>query len=274
MPFFVTGCNYNPMCYYENVAAHISSTSILPYMLLTSNYVINISYDVSYATISSSPLYIELYLHIFEDFVKKSTPMLTILPKSQVSQFLASAFQYGSLHSYFSYYPHLTSIMTERIFNQYLLPNFSKHRNAIIPAQRKPSADEIKTVYFAENGLDDFLNTGKLPESFLDFSPSTDTADRYSLLKEFYNMALAGIYHPVLINSAVFPISKCLSVLNFQNAIAFLLMFSNNESNICIIQEKSLVFAFQDFFKYLPESNLVLSEEKALAVIKSRLDNM
>ncbi len=273
MPIILSGCEYNPMCYYDNVASHISSTSIMPYMLLTSGYVINISYDISYATISDSSQYIELYRHTFEDFIKKSTPMLTITHNHQAETLPPSVSLYGYIRYSLSFDPHLVSFMSEKTRNKYLQPDFSKQEETNIGEQIQPSKDGVETVYFTEEGLDRFLNTGVLPKMYQEFFSPLDMADRYVLLKKMYDMTLAGDYHPVLINSVAFNIPEYLSIIAFQNAVNFMFILPDNESSICTLEEKSLVYAFHDFFKYLPESSMVLSPEETLAVIKQKLDN-
>jgi hypothetical protein len=264
MPIFLSGCHYNPMCYYNN-PSHISSTSMMPYLLVTSSYVINISYDISYATISGSPQYLELYSRIFDDFVKKSVPMLTIFSQNQVEKFPASIFPYGCLLYSFSYDPQLLSFMPEKIRTEYLHCRFFQQDNMTIPEQILNPKDRIKTEYFTEEGLDRFLINQEL------FSP-LEITDRYNIFKKMYEAALEGNYHPLLINPSTFNTPKHLSVFVFQNAIVFILMLSGNKLNLCIIEEKSLVYAFHDFFKHLPESNSVLSKEETLSIMKSKLD--
>ncbi len=272
MPIALSGCEYKPMCYYDDATAHISSTSILPYMILTGSYVVNISYDISYATISGAQPYLALYSRVFEDLAERSIPMLTITPGNQMEQFLASASTYGNISFYFSNDPQLIPFMPEKILNKYLNPNASMNKNAAVPKQILSAKGQIKTICFTEAGLNRFLSTGILSKRYQEFFFPLELTDRYVLLKKIYDMALSGNYHPALINSAIFHIPEYLSVLVFHNAVSFFLTLPGNESSICTIEEKSLVYAFRDFFKYLPENNSVLSEEESLSILKRKLD--
>lgn len=273
MPVILSGCKYNPMCYYDNVASHISGTSIMPYMLLTREYAIHISYDLSCATVSNSQEYIALYSRIFEELEKKSTSMLAVDYEEWNKSFPEMAPEHGPKQYTFSFEPDPVPFLTEESRSKYLQPKSASQEKATALKEGTLAKEGAETVYFTKEGLEQFLNTGMFPKMYREFFLPLNTENRNRILKMMYEAAVKGTFQPVLIHSGIFRIPEYLSVFVFQDTIHFIFTLSGDELRSCVLKEKSLVLAFRDFFKYLPESSVALSPEESLAIIKSKLNS-
>lgn len=283
MPMLVAGFNYHPMCYYDHVSSHFSNTSMMCYMILTSDYVMNISYDVTYATISNAKPYLEICNQIFKSSVQKSAPMAKLLhsPVEHMECFTNVLSNFGHVNYRFTSDPSLICFATKKMLRKYMdasLPNKESLVETTMQyiglLQKTLELSTMKAVYFSEEGLDKFLDTGRLTEVPWEYYSSIDIPDRYKLLRCMYDSALAGMYHPIIVKSAVLNIPANLSTVVYKGgAVSFVYTVPNHNYTAFVLNEKIMVYAVQDFFDCLAESNMVLSPEETLAIIKQKLEN-
>jgi hypothetical protein len=281
MPLLVTGCKYNPMCYYDNIKAHFNSTTLMPYIILTSESIVNISYDISYATVSHFKPYLALYNQIFEDLKQKSVPMAVILhsPFEQISHYLKFISSYGNTDYHFSYAPCLVYFATDEMCHKYvthLLPEREVFISLVIQHlndfRKALPLHTVETIYFSEEGLDRFLDTGLLSEIPAQFYSPLNISDRYRLLKYFYDAAIAGICQPLIINSKklTIPVDLITCTCN-DNAVSFVYNSQDHDSTALVITEKSIAFWLNDFLGYLKNSSMIFSKEETIALLEDRL---
>ncbi len=283
MPVLVAGCKYNPMCYYDNISSHFGTTSIMPYMILTSEYAVNISYDISFATVSNFRQYIELYSQIFKSIMQKTMPMVTVLRShiEYLTYFKTVMASFGHADHHLTYAPCLLYFITEEMLHKYLNEPLPQHKTIFVTIKQclkelnqTLESSPVQTIYFSEDGLDEFLRTGRIFEVPKNCYSPFDPVDRYRLLEIMYDAALKGRYRPVLINSNVLKAPPSLSFFSFGNsAVSFVCTIPSERYSVFTITEKSIVYAFHDFLDYLPESDMVYSPEETLAVIKYKLDH-
>ena len=283
MPMLVTGCNYHPMCYYDHVSSHFSNTSVMPYMVLTSDYVMSISYDITYATIAKSQSYLEICNQIFESSVQKAAPMAKLIhsPAEHVQYFTGVLSNSTHSNYCFSFAPCLIYFATKEMLRKYINTSLPKSENLdettmqyIALLHKALELNTIHAVYFSEEGLDEFLSTGRLAEMPWEYFSSIDISDRYKLVRSMYDAALAGDYHPFLVNSAVLNIPANLSIVSCkEGTVSFVYTAPNHKYSALDFSEKSIVYAIQDFFDYLPESNMIFSPEETLSLIRQKLEN-
>ena len=67
---------YHIYYYYDKVNSHFASSTLMPYVIITSDYVINISVDLNHGLISKDREVINLYSHLYDMRKRESRPMI------------------------------------------------------------------------------------------------------------------------------------------------------------------------------------------------------
>jgi hypothetical protein len=281
IPIIAAGLNYRPRCYYDNVSSHFSNASMMPYMILTDDYGINISGDLTCATIGTSSSHLEMCRHLFDNAAEKSMPMIKTL-NSQIENldfFTDAISSFGHINFQFANEPNLMCFVTKEMLLKYInnsIPDKDRIINSTMQyiehINESIKSKALKSVFFSEQGLDNFLESGRLDNLPAKYFSSIDPADRYKLLKCMYDASINGTFYPFLVNTLALKTSENLSLVIYKNcALSFLYKAPNQKYFTSIFTEKSIVHAFQDFFEYLSGSNLVFSREKTLSIIKKKL---
>ncbi|HEX2986519.1 MAG TPA: helix-turn-helix transcriptional regulator [Caproiciproducens sp.] len=260
LPVLLSGCDYRLGCYYDKVSCHVNSMSLLPYMILTENTAIRISYDISYAFLSHDPDYLSFCSNAFEGLRSKTSPVFGLLSLQSPGDTASVIKEYGEPDSICSRSPSAAFFIPESLRTE----GASSEKQPAHPSAR------AKTLYFMESGLDDFLESGETPGFMADPDPYPDFQSRRALLNDLCKSAAAGSCYPALINPELLSVPKQVCILSFQNAAAFIFPCRGG-FQACILKEKSLLYAFQNFFQNLADSSFVLTGEETLSVLKKKL---
>lgn len=278
MPILVSGCAYHPKCYYDNVSAHFGQANIMPYIIITSNNIIRITYDMSSALVSNSPQFIEIYQKLFDQRKTSCCQMAFNLRSicGDVKYLYRMCSKSNCIEFYFSTAPYLLPYMDDKILDPYetannrsLFPVISEYLKFV---RSKEFRTSFKNIYFTKEGTDKFLETGRLSEPFCEYYSPIKCADRYRILQAMYDDSQKGIYHPLLIDSDKINIPENLSTYVITGGTTcFVLDSSLNQQKSFVVTEESVFLSFNDFFTYLPESSMVYSFTDTLSFLKSKL---
>lgn len=285
-PLLSSVLKYTPMVYYDNVTSHINSTSILPYIIMTEDCVLNISYDIKHAMFFRSRSFMEFYASVYRNIYNISTPMFNKL---------------GSALDYLGHYentsafscnlnlfsePCLGFFITRNkdMLNKYCLPNFpNRHELLNMYSQlmekrykKHIECNNIIESYFTIDGLDKFISTGRISELPDEYYIPFEKADRYKLLNEMYTHSRKGLFYPAIIDNRNFTVPE--------NIVVASAIVPSSASIVCIhhkfgpiafdLNEQSLIYSIANFLVYLKKSDLVLSFEKTLEIIEDRLEKL
>ena len=155
---------YKPFYYYDNALSHINSMSLMPYVLITDNFVICSDEKFSRGMIYKSPKAVDFYIGQFERLRSECMSLL-----SSASSFIEIAqFWYEEADSLvsFDYQPCSMIGVTEDIYNAHVT----------VPEEMKPIISGVLTRgqssfmktrflnFFSEKGLAEFMETGEIFE--------------------------------------------------------------------------------------------------------------
>lgn len=285
IPILASGCQYQPRFYYDSIPGHFGNTSIMPYFILTRKYVMCIAHDASYATVSSSPQYLELYSRIFQSLRDQSKAFTTAIhsPIDEISYINRlnnnSVFIEHDLIST----PCLLVFTNEEMVRKYAVPTLLANADTVrsilnymkfIPLKKQMK--NMGNIYFSKRGIEHFLATGRIDEVPDDYYTPLEIPDRYRLLQSMYKASSSGKYHAVLVNGQKLRIPDNLCTYSMRNGSVFFTYTApqRNSYTTFLITEKSIATAIQDFLNYLPKSNLVYSREETLSYLKKMLDGV
>ncbi|MDF2803643.1 MAG: hypothetical protein K0S61_3546, partial [Anaerocolumna sp.] len=187
-PLITSGCYYNPYIYYDDVHSHINSTSIFPYLIITSTHIVTISYDYTHAVLYHDIQFHELYSNIYNGIKSCTTELIEKLPTP------IDTFNYYSkledpdgkilkkIDLCFTMFtqPCIMFFITRSMFNKYTLD--IPYKDDLVDMLSKRSEaylSKIKsgydyTTYFTLEGVKDFWETGRFREIPDDFYTPID----------------------------------------------------------------------------------------------------
>ena len=265
---------FHPYYIYENVDSLFNKNSFLPYKIITSDFVIGISYDQDKAVLYHDASMIKLLNETFQKQLSIATPICqTFHPTPE--EYLASTFaaeedlQSEAVYELF-YQPCFPSFCPEDILldrlNTAIIPE--EMQNVITDYFAKIRAQyKNKHIFFTLEGLTLFMETGRVTE-VPDFMYTYLTPpQRLTMLKNIVASVDDGTFAPRIIKSEKFTVPSPICICAPSEHKVVIYYFSPDKGQYTFyLQELSLVQAFYDFLTYLPESQLVydLEESKAL----------
>ena len=282
MPVIAAGCQYSPRYYYDSVGSHFGNTCVMPYLILTSRLAVTLSADGSCAAVFDAPDYRELYRRIFDGLLEKSFPLTRVFhtPAEQMGYYMRLCADFEYIEYDFMPDPCILFFADRSMLRRSISPALTADPAFLKagPAYVKGALginrmQHIRSIYFSQEGLEDFLATGRITEVPEECYSPLSFSDRYLLLRRLYKAALKGDYHPVLVDSKKIKIPKNLCSYFFHGgAVCFVYTAPGRNFTAFSVAEKSIFYAFQDFFSYLPESGDTFSEEETLSILKSVLE--
>lgn len=283
LPLFISGCKYEPLYFYDDVAARFSDTAILPYLLITSECCVAFSKGMGNALLSRQPDSCKLYTKLFIEQKKTGSPLITLIPDAQ--SHLQFYLQYQTLPSeiskqFYSFFsvPCLAIFFDEDMLYQYInkdIPQVDEILSEYVHMMKNiytVMREMNLTSYFSKKGLDSFLKTGRIleipDEYYHHFSKETCEWLLHAMLKYAEN----GFYLPVMVDPEKFVIPDNLIISAISETVVKIVYIrSEYESLAFTIEEPSLTYAIYDFMQYLKTSSLVYTPEQTIEIVKKRL---
>lgn len=278
---------FHPYYIYENVDSLFNKNSFMPYKIITSDYIIGISYEHDKALLYQDASISRLINEMFQKQRSIATPICqTFHPTPE--EYLASTFSQevikpeekedGTKEKIYElfYQPCFPSFCPEDILLDRL------NTNLVTPEQVEVIKDYFnkiraqykdKSVTFTLDGLNLFMETGRVTE-IPDFMYTYLTPQqRLTMLKRIIASVDDGSFAPRIIKSEklTIPSPICICAPNEHNVIIY--YFSPDKGQyIFHLQELSLVQAFHDFLRYLPDSLLVYTAEESKQLLHKVYD--
>lgn len=286
IPLLLSASDYRPYIYYDEVEVKFNQTSIFPYFIITSDKVITISHDFSYATLYLGEDPLRLYSTIYHNIYRVSFPFVkqiydpmefyrsfVELEASALDAPISAPFKYSLICQ-----PCLMYVATEEQLNKYA--NDFPMRNEVIAlmANRATAYNKLLASghsfvsYFTEEGLDLFCSTGQIteiPEAF--YSP-LEIQDRLTLMEELYQLILTTSYQLVAIDPDAFKVSTNLILTTINEALAFFVYIHPVKGPLhFIFHEKSIAYSFFSFMNFLRDSEFAFSKQKSLELLEKKI---
>lgn len=232
MPVVLCGqnINYNVHYYYDKVTSHFNDFSLMPYLVLTEDRVIQIDYAFEHAVVYQEKEIWENFLKKFEVMWENRFPLydLAINEKSLLIQ-----------------------------NNVYVAGN--------IPCM----SNERKVVsYFTKTGICQFMETGKIGDLSGRVCQLLEPKERHNMIRKIIEMTKRGLYEPRLIREERYqwPRELTIRLYNYENmALCYEL---ENEGNTVWLKEKSTVRLFYHFLESFGDSPYVTSVEETLKYLE------
>lgn len=287
-PLLTSGCSYNPYIYYDNVPSHINNTSIFPYIIITSDYVVAISYNYAHAVLYQDISFHKLFTTIYNNIKFYTIALVEKLPSpidtyncytNRSEPFNGRALNESELCFTMFSQPCLMFFITKTILERYSNDFPGREELLEVISQRsKDYLSKIKagydyTTYFTLEGLKDFWETGRIREIPDAFYKPLNKRDRLYLLNMLYDISEKYNYNTILVNNEMLRLTDRLVATATDDSSISLIFHHPEKDAICFnIKEKSLTYSFFRFFEYLKNSDFIISKAETLDILKEQLE--
>lgn len=264
--------NYKPFYYYDNQKSHINTTSLMPYVIITKNFVICSDSDFSSGLICKFDGYVDFYNNQFKNLKSKCKLLLSLLHDSEsIESYYRKAKSWEICYNYQSC---ITLCCDRDIFYSCVKGSheFKTKACELLESISKMQFTGKYINIFSETGIQDFMENGKL----LDFPDNVyipiNKKDRKRIIKKMIYLTEKDLYHYRIVKDE-------------HDMFFYHLCISADESNLCIqygvdestcyftIAERSLVCAFRDYMYYLFESDKIYSKEETINILNGYMQN-
>jgi hypothetical protein len=286
-PLLTSGCSYHPFIYYDNVSSHINNTSIFPYIIITTDYVVAISYNYTHAVLYQDISFHKLFTTIYNNIKfytialveKLPSPMNTYSYYNKPEPMNNRVLNESEVCFTMFTQPCLMFFLTRAILDRYTIdfPGKEMLLDAIC-MKSKDYLTKIKsgydyTTYFTLEGLRDFWNTGRIREIPDAFYTPLNKQDRLYLINMLYDISEKYNYNTILVNNEVLSLTDRLVVTATDDSSISLIFYQPSKEAISFtIKEKSLTYSFFRFFEYLKSSDFTVSKHESLELLREQLD--
>lgn len=274
--------SYQPYYYYDNITSHFKNSNALPYLIVTSECALQLSYNQKYAVCLRGAEYVAFFRKIFDDARRNAQLMLSNLDTvtDNICFYQNILQKCAAPHWVCSYSPHIVQCMDREQMEKYLydIPNREEIVHAFLSyCGSRDAIDQEKFPYigfFTREGIEYFCRTGRfwqIPSSI--YAP-LEPRDRWELLRRFCK-EFSPTFKNLLLRKAPTPFPAHLEVTSFwDGSIAFSYEHIPNQFRVLLLFEKSLASCFEDFFTYLENSRHVCSISETQAFLHQKMEEM
>lgn len=272
---------YEPYYCYGNVEASRDIYSVLPYYILTSKYVIQLSADFNMAVLSNSNEIYNIYSDSFEKCLLKTWPLVKQLKScgELLTAYLTAFREAGHFTHVVEPQPCFSKYYTEELIENKLrrdVENREQLKDLVCELYGNwKRTNKIPISIFSVEGIEYFAKTGTLADLPYEYALPFTIEERKMLLEQLRYDISADIYFVRAANSSGFAISPLASLVVHGTDILMLCTInSSGVMSTSLIREKSICEAFYDFLDSLPESNLLCSKEETIRIIDRVIDGL
>ena len=275
MPTLLSCPAFEAHCYYDHVDSLFNEWSLLPCMLLTSEYSLCFSADAGQALFFDSPEINKFMKQFFHKKMICTSPICHSLTTS-FSNYLEKVIMSGKAADLapqiytILYQPCLTPFIDDDIIASHLkMEYFSEDMLRRIATHFAVVKRTIINSCFTQEGLELFLNTGRITEIPDMFYKPLDVESRRRVLKNMLRAVDTGFLVPRIINTAKLNLPVALNVEALSPTRIILYLRLENDTTFSLtLNEPSLLHAFYGFMEYIQNSRLVYSQAETLNILQ------
>ncbi len=276
LPILLSGDEngYEIYYYYDKISSHFSTSALMPYLIITSTYAINISTNMEYAMISREPESHRLFLRLFDERKKICRKMLCKIPTgTHIFEYYMkkrpdteNVYTIGS-QPCFGVFP--VDAMVEKYFSgqdgklmEMILAVLKQNREIY-------GATQTITSYFTKSGITRLMEQGIIQELPREIYIPLKPEDRKLLLHMLITAIKSDSYKAYLINDEKFAYPEELLMTTYNFAMVDIIYMSNNIETRFILEEQSLARSIYGFLEKLKDGIIVYDSENTLAYLES-----
>lgn len=267
---------YHIYYYYDKVSSHFASSTLMPYLIIASDFVINISVDLNCALISKDSKVIHLYNHLYDVRKRECRSMIqSIHENAEYIRFCREKPEVGGEAVY--------SIGSQPCFGLFdvesMLPKYIKNHNTqsayefrqLIRANKQFAASQkVSAVsYFSKKGLEKLMKDGIVEEVPRELYTALDMEDRRELIRMLIDAIREGWYTAHLMNEACIRYPQNLVITTKEMTSANIFYLPEKNENRFVLREQSLSRMIYEFLAGFQKSTYVFNQDETLQYLEN-----
>lgn len=271
MPLIVSGTAYTPYYHYDDVKAHINSFSSFPTIIITSSYVMHISYNMNRAVVSGFDNFISMQKEMFSELKNNCDTYVQALPGPLdiLSYYEKVVEGSDNIIPDFSVMPDpcLFPFLDEKIMREHArfdLPNIDTTVELLLDRVRRYREGmerKTETSFCTKEGFRRFMETGIITEIPAAYYNPFDPDDRLLMIKRMYRAMKKGIYKLKILDDK-FNIKNISFACYNEYSMTYCYNHPAKGMLAFGFRERSTVNSIYDYFTTLEEQKLLLSDEE------------
>lgn len=267
LPLYGSCRNYECFYYYDDISARTGDLTLFPHMVITSQYVCLLTTSLDRGCVMQSSSSRKMFNNMFTDYQKSSTSLLTQIDNVvEQLNYAESLIRECGTNFCFQLTPCFTPFITLLMAKKYI--SIKEPERSMFITRFFEYIKEMSNWYkqgnitciFSYEGVERFLETGRISEYPHDVYIPFDKSDKSYLVKNLIQACKNTHYH-MLRESIINPEHELYLFVNQQNGY---LMFSspyNKQPVYLHIEEPGLLFTFYDFFENLDNDMFYTPDE-------------
>lgn len=277
LPLYGSISKYETFYYYDDISTKNAYFTLFPYIIITSKYACLLTADIRKGYMTSRREAFEMFCEIFDDYLKKSSPLLNRIDNLYTQLDYVQSLVPGSLPAYsFQMTPCLTVFMTGQFAEKHVTPDLP-NRSAFIEKfvtyvnnMNKYRNTDSMTSIFSLEGLIRFMDTGEIGEYPSNAYIRPDLNNRINLAKQL--LQACHTYNYRMLKDNIGNLDNELFLFISQKR-GYLMLNSPVTNNLIYldIEEPGLLFNFFDFCENMDE-RLFYSKDEMLEQLKAIIE--
>lgn len=274
---------YEPRYYYGKATEHYGKMNVLPYLVVTGRYAIQISSDRKTALLQDDPKIVDYLGGFFDRMYRYSFPLMT-----SIDGFGGKQARWGMDYLESMDFSHTLELCSglcsvqfwdERLIRTYMNPltpqyetmveEYVAYTQALYQVKRRGGVTVLMNIAFVQ----EFIRTGifqEYPSVF--FAKPVSPADRRLLIQRILQGVEEGWYHIRLVPPEDFPLHYRWEVMIHRGSSLLLQYSSQNQFRLFQFQEADILNAMYDYLESLAEQENVLNDNQSAVLLKQWME--
>ena len=277
-PLFLSDTlNYQVFYYYSRLIKSDQVHLILPYYIITTQYVLLLSADFSTSILLSKPEIIEQYASEFKRICDLARPLFhrTSSLTDTWNSFISNISSNTSEINYLHLQPCYVDIVGQKTFldqSKLFIPDYMEIANKFIDSIKMKS-NYTNHVFFTKRGLDMFCKTGQYYGQVGTFFPPLNVQQRIEALTQYQNQKT--FHNDIMLKDSFLSLPENLYFeLQGTHILQIIRIDNIRKIDFITVEESSICEAFYQFLHSLPASKYVYSSEDMSKIISQAIHKL
>ncbi len=272
---------YRPYYLYSNLTPSDEKMLIMPYYIITSEYLLTISSDFKTVSLHDTDTAIEKYRKEFYRIFDMAQPLIKYADNTFkiINHLQENYIEYGLPSHSLEFHPCLffmdTSFeLSKESFKQ--IPHAEEHIAAlqemykVVSASTPPRKKSGTTIsFFSEPGLEMFCQTGKCFGQYKNLEMGFSPEERKVMLKSYFRNRDAEAFTPYILKPSFHTPTYLNIELHESHTVTIFSLKENFQFSFIQIKESSICTAFYSFFQYLTDSDFVYTAKETGSILEN-----
>lgn len=277
-PLIMANCDYQTNCYYDNIRSHFYNLNLFPYLLMTSDCVMQFSSDYEYALYTYEKKTYRMFETLFQKYLGKTTPMFLVNPDAEDVVKTPANGKWGGIISVLT--PGPIASEPPKGFREKYLKMDEENKEELLDMmeniekyEQNYMSGKVFKGFSTVEGLRDFVESGHLIDATAKYYRKFEQKDRIEALRRMKDQMETGRIQGYLIKPGGILMPRDFYMSVFDNH-SVSISFKKGGGQWCILffNEKSLAESFYQFACHLDESTLVYDRKESLDLMKELVE--